>query len=89
MRDPREHHSPCGCSHSCKDIEELGVTCRASAMQRLADVRGQAGVAFGLEIMTSIMSAFGAGSLSQGEKQVRCWHLLALAAVQNGHDLCA
>ena len=75
MRDPREFTSACGCVHRCEDVNELGVTSRASAIQRLNDVAlaGQEGVAFALGLLTSLMRAFGEGCVSRAERQVIGW----------------
>jgi hypothetical protein len=73
VRDPREHHSPCGCVHRCDDVEELGVTNRASALERLTRLSMEgnaAGVAFALGLQGSLVRAFGEGCLSEAEMKV-------------------
>jgi hypothetical protein len=72
VRDPREFTSACGCLHRCEDVNELGFTSRASAIQRLDDVAlaGQEGVAFALGLMASLKRAFGEGCVSHAERQV-------------------
>jgi hypothetical protein len=78
VRDPREHHAPCGCLHRCNDVEVLGRRSRDSAMQHVVDVSNSAkleGAIFALGIADSLMAAFGSGCISSAEKKacLRCW----------------
>ena len=59
--------------HRCADVEELGVTSRASALQRLTRLStegSEAGVAFALGLQGSLARAFGEGCLSEAEMKV-------------------
>lgn len=59
--------------HRCADVEELGVTSRASALQRLTRLcteGSEAGVAFALGLQGSLARAFGEGCLSEAEMKV-------------------
>ena len=59
--------------HRCADVVELGVTCRASAVQRLREVSEsgrKAGMVFALGLERMIARVFGEGSLSDGEHEV-------------------